>query len=59
MTTDLIFGIKLMIENWEYRKELVMTFLDYKKASDSVRREEIWEKTRDFYRSFKKCNKYI
>jgi hypothetical protein len=27
----------------ENMKEMVMTFIDYRKAFDSVRREEIWK----------------
>jgi hypothetical protein len=39
-TRDLKFGTRQSIEkNWKYGKELVMVFIDYKKASDSVRRE--------------------
>jgi hypothetical protein len=31
-TTDLIFGMRHLIKNnWKYRKELVMIFIDYKK----------------------------
>jgi hypothetical protein len=41
-TTDLIFGIRQLIEkNWEYGKEFLMLFSNYKKAFDSVKREEI------------------
>jgi hypothetical protein len=43
-TTDLIFGRRLPIEkNREYGKELLMAFIDYKRAFDSVKREEIWK----------------
>jgi hypothetical protein len=32
-TIDLMFGIRQLIEkNWEYRIELVMTFIDLKKS---------------------------
>jgi hypothetical protein len=41
-TTDLIFEIRQLIEkNWEYGNEFLMLFIDYKKPSDSVKREKI------------------
>jgi hypothetical protein len=30
-------------KNWEYGKELLMVLTDYKKASESVKRDEIWK----------------
>jgi hypothetical protein len=33
----------LIKKNWEYGKEFLMVFTDYKKAFDSVKREEIWK----------------
>jgi hypothetical protein len=42
VTTDLIFGIRQLIKkNWKKEKELIMIFIDYKEASDSIRKEEI------------------
>jgi hypothetical protein len=44
VATHLIFGIKQLNEkNWEYGKESLMVFINYKKAFDSVKREEIWK----------------
>jgi hypothetical protein len=41
-TTDLIFGVRQLIEgNWEYEKEVVMIFIDFKKVFGSMRSEEI------------------
>jgi hypothetical protein len=41
-TTDLIFGKRQVIEeNWEYREECLMVFIDCKKAFDGVKTEEI------------------
>jgi hypothetical protein len=43
-TTDLFFGIRQLIEkNWEYGKEFTLVFIDCKKASESMKREEIWK----------------
>jgi hypothetical protein len=30
-------------KNWEHGKELLLVFVDNKKAGDSVKREEIWK----------------
>jgi hypothetical protein len=38
----LLFGIRQLIQkNWEHGKEFLMVFVDYKKAFDSVKKEEI------------------
>lgn len=43
-TVDPIFSMRqLMEKNWEYGKDLVMTFIDIEKAYDSVPREKVWE----------------
>jgi hypothetical protein len=34
---------QLIDNNCEHRKEFLMVFIDYKKAFDSVKREEMWE----------------
>jgi hypothetical protein len=41
---DLIFELRQSTEkNWEYGKEFLMVIIHYKKAFDTVKREEIWK----------------
>ena len=39
-----VFIARQIVEkHWEYRKDLVMTFIDLEKAYDSVPRDRVWE----------------
>jgi hypothetical protein len=50
------------LKNWEYGREFLMVFIDYKKAFDDVEREEIWkslEKIGIAADLLRKVNKYM
>jgi hypothetical protein len=61
-TVDLIFGVRQLTEkNWENGREFLTVSIDYRKASDSVKRRNLEKlgKNRNCNRPFEKSEKYM